>query len=554
MRIAYHRAKESRKWKSGLIRWTLAPAHLLVLYSLSAAEPPPPTSIPPRAPSSGLSGTTTQLPGKPRFGEAVEEDALRFYRTRNNRPAWTEPASVHALTDLVFRLDQWGLPPHRYTPELVLVWGQKALLGDFEADVELTRTALVMARHLGTGVLEPSMLSEYAWEQEQLWIDPVRALERGLIQGQPAEAITSLAPDSPRHTMLLAQMTRYRGIVEAGGWPKVPPGKTIKKKNRPDSLRVALLESRLAAEGYLADRQIGVLDTTLMAGVSEYQRRQGLDVDGLAGKSTIEALNVPAQSRLDQIKANLERVRWAHYDRPAKRVEVNIPDCRLAMFENHEPIGSMRTAVGKPDWPTPSFNDQIRYIVLNPYWHVPKTVAVKTVLRKINSDSSYFASQEFEVLHGDSVVTPDVVDWTSVTEDNFAYRLRQKPGPRNALGRMKFMFPNRFAIYLHDTPSISTFRKANRAVSHGCIRVHRPHVLAEFLFSPDSAKSGQLPKLLKAQEQKYINLPTAVPVFLDYNTVFADSAGTLHFRKDIYGVDQEMARLLNNQELVEGTR
>ncbi|HZC01403.1 MAG TPA: L,D-transpeptidase family protein, partial [Gammaproteobacteria bacterium] len=271
-------------------------------------------------------------------------------------------------------------------------------------------------------------------------------------------------------------------------------------------------------------------------------QRHGLAADGVVGASTLAALNVPVGARIRQIELNMERWRWLPQDLGERYILVNIANFALDVVENGQSVLTMRVVAGKPTRRTPFFSAQMTYVVLSPHWYVPPTIAIQDKLPLIRRDPKYMARQNLKIFSdgpgGATRVDPRAIDWSSVSARNFPYRLRQDPGPRNALGRVKFMFPNSYHVYLHDTPSRELFARAERAFSSGCIRLEKPIELAEYLLRDDPRWSRQsiLSSIDRGREQ-VVHLPAPIPVHLFYWTTWMSDEGVVHFRKDIYERD-----------------
>ena len=294
-----------------------------------------------------------------------------------------------------------------------------------------------------------------------------------------------------------------------------------------------------------------LFDEALEKAVKRFQQRHGLTADGAAGAATRAELNVSADRRVDQLELNLERWRWLPQDLGRRHILVNIPAFELEVLEEDAAVLAMRVVVGVPDsgQHTPVFSDTMRYLVLNPYWQVPDDIARKDLLAHVQRDSTYLTQQKIRVFKGwgpeAKEVDPATVEWSAITADNFPYRLRQDPGPINSLGRIKFMFPNKFNVYLHDTPSRPLFGRTRRDFSHGCIRIQKPIELALYLLRKDSRWNREA--LLGALDEvvdRTVPLPEPIPIHLLYWTAWADENGTIEFRRDIYGRDAPLLEAL----------
>jgi murein L,D-transpeptidase YcbB/YkuD len=271
-----------------------------------------------------------------------------------------------------------------------------------------------------------------------------------------------------------------------------------------------------------------------------------LDADGIVGPATLRALNVPVEQRIDQLRLNLERTRWVFEDIEEDFVLVNIAGFRAYVVHDREIVWETKVQVGRPYHQSPVFRDEIKYVVFNPTWTVPYSIATREMLPRIKSDPQYFQTREFDIKNRDGqLVDPETIDWAEVSPRSFGYTFVQRPGPNNALGRVKFIFPNEHAVYLHDTPSKPLFDVAERAFSHGCIRVENPFDLAEILLGSDDWGREQIDATIESRETKTVFLAEPLPVLILYWTAEVDPDGLVHFYNDVYDRDQRIATALD---------
>lgn len=357
--------------------------------------------------------------------------------------------------------------------------------------------------------------------------------------------------DSPRRThlpqpsdiRLKSALSRYQNIAEKGGWPAVPAGPLMKKNGR--GRRVEILRSRLISAdefGYSMAKDFELFDVALEQAVRDFQKTHGLKADGIVGPHTLAALNVPVEERLRQIRVNVERWRQFSRDFGQRYILINTANFELKIVENEQTVASMRAVVGRPNRPTPVFSAEMTHMVLNPYWYIPSRIAREDILPKIRRDPEYLLQQNIRVFRvlDDRMLEVDreMIDWSMVTAGAFTYRLRQDPGPLNALGRVKFIFPNNFSVYIHDTPARELFRKTKRNFSSGCIRIEQPVDLAEYLLRSDSKLTREVIRaVLDSGGRQVVRLPKPIPVHIVYYTAWVDEKGTVQFRDDIYGRD-----------------
>ena len=475
-----------------------------------------------------------------------------FYAARDFKLHWSDARrpseKAGAARELLRRADIEGLEPEDYR-----IAGAPAERFENRAAAARFEIALsdALLRYLGdlrTGRVAPARLDPDLFVAHPAF-DLAEALER-LVAGDDIRSVAArYAPANPVYRNLRDSLAAYRRIAGRGGWSAVSSGPKLEAGTA--GPRVAALRTRLAATEDLpgSDTTGETFDHSLTQAVSTFQTRHGLDADGIVGPATLAALNVPVENRISQIKWNMERWRWMPDDLGTRHVLVNI-----AAFELHGVVNGtirkrMRVVVGREYRRTPVFSDAIRYMEVNPYWHVPPTIAVKDLLPKIRADLGYLASEGFAVLDGWGAdarrLDPQRIDWNALDKGGFPYKLRQDPGTKNALGRIKFMFPNKHDVYLHDSPARELFGREVRTFSSGCIRVEDARALAEFLLSTQTEPTTDaLNAALAGTETRIVRLAEPVPVHLAYFTAWTGEDGTVHFRKDIYGRDRDLAAAL----------
>jgi murein L,D-transpeptidase YcbB/YkuD len=296
-----------------------------------------------------------------------------------------------------------------------------------------------------------------------------------------------------------------------------------------------------------------VYDAALVVAVEAFQRAQGLTADGAIGRRTRAALNGRAALSAAQVAANLERIRWVEIDEGARRIEVNLPEFMVTLRDGDAIEFRDRVVIGRLEEQTPEFSEAMEYLVLNPTWHVPSSIAVQDILPNLQRDPGYLASRSMYLVRRDGgpiPADPALHDFTQYSAANFPYRIRQTPNDDNALGLVKFMFPNDWSIYLHDTPRKDLFDKPSRAYSWGCVRVRNPLALAERLFAPQEADpAGFVSRVLASGRERYVNLERTVPVHILYRTVTVDGSGALKTFPDVYGRDAALIEALRRAGL-----
>lgn len=355
-------------------------------------------------------------------------------------------------------------------------------------------------------------------------------------------AVASPAPPAYGELCVLPALekalSRYRHIDAQGGWPQVPAGPTLRAGDSTE--RVSFLRKRLVASGDLPE-PTGLsehFDEMLTTAVQRFQARHGLTADGLVGRKTLAELNVSITERIHQLAYSLELCQPLPQLLERRHILVNIADFSLKLFEDDKLLLSMPVIVGKTYRQTPVFNGRISSLVLNPSWEVPHSIATQDILPKILKDPDYLSQLHIRVLRDwktNAEIDPDTIDWKTLTPKRFSYRLRQDPGPVNALGRVKFLFPNPYDVYLHDTPARDLFYKDERTFSSGCIRLANPLELAVYLLKGTPLDTmDALTAAISNQKTKSIILPSPIAVHIVYMTAWVDHEGIVQFRPDIY--------------------
>jgi murein L,D-transpeptidase YcbB/YkuD len=418
-----------------------------------------------------------------------------------------------------------------------------------DLDLLLTRSFFKHAAHLSTGLLDPARLPA-DWHVHPRRIDLVRELERALASHDIEGGLAALAPRQDGYVLLRGLLRHYREIAAAGSWPEVPAGAALRVGSAGG--RVRLLRARLAVAGDLDSSQVSsaAFDARLAAAVKRFQVRHGLDTTGVVGPRDIAELNVPVRARVRQIEVNLERWRWLPDTLGERHLLVNIPSFTLEAREQGRTVLGMRVVVGRELSRTPMFSDSITYLVFNPVWEVPPDIAAGEVLPSIQRDPQYLAKNHLRVFRGRGRDAREVdaasVNWQKVTPVSFRFSVKQDPGPQNAVGHVKFMCPNQYAVYLHDTPAGHLFGETERDLSHGCVRVERPLELAQYLLRGkkgwDSLRVALAFDTLKNQA---VILPHPVPVHILYWTAWVDARGRAQFRRDVYGLDSVLTAALS---------
>lgn len=500
-----------------------------------------------------------------------------FYSQRGYQPAWFSAnrplPAAQEFTALVANARTEGLRPadyhHQQLQELLAAVANPPSSDPppwAKLDVLLTDAWLTYGSHLLKGRLPPD-------EAQRGWAIPTRSqalaqlLQIASVRNDPIQTLKQLAPKHGDYQRLKAALARYRALEAQGGWPLVSPGSTLRQGDQHP--RVEELRARLQVTGELAlitaaptqaaasvdpasslspDR---LFDQTVFEAVRRFQQRHGLTEDGIVGPRTLTALNVPISARIRQLELNLERWRWAPEEFGERYILVNIPDFKMSVVESGRSVMDAKVIVGRPKRPTPVLAGEISYLVLNPNWYVPHSIAVKDKLPELRRNPYAFSRSGMHIYNAQGQrIDPGTVDWQRVTAANFNYRLRQDPGPQNALGRVKFIFANPYHVYLHDTPSQRLFNRTQRDFSSGCIRVANPIELTQYLLQDEPRwTQTEILATLKRQHQRKVSLSQKIPVYLLYWTAWVDADNTLHFREDIYRRDTTLAEALDHSSL-----
>ena len=492
------------------------------------------------------------------------------YRKRNYLPFWIDTSlrleKAEALADAIGRAGQDGLAPLDYHLEAIVdlvadVCEQSSAASPpsvspelwADLDLILTDAFLLYGSHLAAGRVNPETFHT-DWKINPGAVDLLATLYRAASSGDIDAALERLRPVHGGYTTLRDALVRLRGMAAANGWPVLDARKILRPGDRGSA--VGNLRRRLVLGGDLyptgPDDDPLFFDAMLASAVRRFQQRNGLKADGMVGTDTYDMLNVSVEQRIRQVVLNLERWRWLPHDLGARYIIVNTADFNLKAVENGQVHLQMRVVVGRPARRSPVFSAGMTYLVVNPYWNVPRTIAVEDILPELQKDVAYLAHRGIHVLQNWEEDAPEVdpatVDWQAYHADRFPFRLLQDPGPYNALGRIKFMFPNQFAVYLHDTPNHSLFNRVQRDFSSGCIRVESPAVLANFVLEGDGRWTPDaLTEIIEKGENRTIWLKHPVPVHLLYMTAWADERGVIQFRRDIYDRDRDLERALNQR-------
>jgi len=422
-----------------------------------------------------------------------------------------------------------------------------------DLDILLTETFLLYSSHLLFGLVNPETI-HIKGESYNPDIDLAGVLNHALKDQAIRKTLQNLSPHHQEYLNLQSALKTYRELAVKNEPLRIPDGRKLQCGVSHE--RVRRLRNRLIFLGDLKATKTPnptYFDDDLETAVKRFQFRHGLSVDGIAGHRTVAALNIPVRTKLRQIELNMERWRWLPRDLGSKHILVNIANFKLSVVERSRPIMDMRVVVGKSYRKTPVFSGTMQYLVINPVWNVPTKLAVRDLAPRVCSDPGFLAAKHIKVYKNwqqDSPeIDPALISWCTTTlKSYFPYKLQQTSGPFNLLGKIKFIFPNKYAVYLHDTPDKSLFDETLRDFSSGCIRVEKPDLLAEFLLKSDPIWTKEaILDLLKSSARKNIFLNEHIPVHIVYFTAWADNNGGVHFRNDVYKQDRILAKALKAQ-------
>jgi L,D-transpeptidase YcbB len=499
-------------------------------------------------------------------GDEAWQHTKRLYNRFQQSPLWFEKGGldkdrVEALTNALLnatsdglRIDDYPLTDLARTVTTVRETRQPTAEQLADADVLLTAAYVSLGEDLLVGQVDPKTVGQ-SWHIDTRDENVDSALVRAIMKQPFDKAINAMRPNDEEYAALQKELVRFRDLVEKGGWKPVPAGKALKRGQSDSPERIAALRARLAAEGIsvpaatpsgtstppqngattsrsTSASNVAVFDDGLASAIAQFQARHGINVDSSLGKETLDALNVPAEYRLGQIPANLERHRWLPRALGTRYIYVNVPAFQLQAFDKGEPVLTMKVIVGQEyeDKATPVFSDSMETVVFRPYWNVTPDIQEKEIEPKLASNPGYLAENDMEY-------------WN----DGGARRIRQRPGPKNSLGYVKFLFPNDFNIYLHDTPNHELFDKDVRAFSHGCIRVEKPVELAQWALGWDASRVEQA--MREGGDNRSVKLPHKIPVYIAYGTAYLRD-GQLYFGNDLYHRDDELVKALAQGALI----
>jgi murein L,D-transpeptidase YcbB/YkuD len=477
----------------------------------------------------------------------------QVYAARDYAFAWVNPGQVSDFKALAEHSRDFGLRPADFhIPELDKLFpggDPSALKGQERVDAEilLSDGLLRLLHHSRYGKVDPRAIDKN-WNHDDGPKGEALAADLGRALAAPnlKATVNALRQEPSFYTQLKEGLVRYRAYAAAGGWPTIPAGPKLEPGMH--DARVPIVRERLRITGDYRGPVSGsgnFYGPELEKAVRHFQERHSLEVDGRMGKATFAAMNVSAEERVAQIRVNLERMRWVNDKLPKDYLLVDIAAQRVELHREGQDVWRSKAIVGRPERPTPIFRDRIEYLEFNPTWTVPPTILKEDVVPKARQNPNAVRKKGLEIIdRRGNKVEPEAVDW-NVSPNNLPYTFRQPPGPKNALGQVKFMFPNQHSVYLHDTSDRQLFQRANRTLSSGCVRVDKPIELAELLLNDPKWNKEKFASVFESKRPSSVRLKQPLPVILSYWTAEADDKGQVHFRADFYGQDQPVLAALD---------
>lgn len=478
----------------------------------------------------------------------------RFYALRNFRPAWNSPKNFRALSTAIAGIASHGLLMRDFHPEALGLASPKSndrRLTGAEREIVLTDALIRLLYQLYYGKVDPKRFdSNWNFERKAPAGNTAQRISAALEADNLDAIIAEATPDGPNYERLRAGLRTYRVYVDKGAWPIVPAEGVIKPGDQNPA--VAAIRQRLQITGEYTVTSAGpadLYDNALFEAVGRFQAKHGLDVDGILGPATIGAMNVSAKARVQQIRVNLERARWISRALKGEQdlVIVNVAGFYLLTLLDGKVAWWTEVITGRPYHKTPMFTDRIRYVEFNPTWTIPSGILRNEILPKVRANPGYLAAKGYNLigLNG-AQVDPATVNWANTS----SYRVVQPPGPKNALGRVKFMFPNKHNVYLHDTPSRQLFSKTGRTFSHGCVRVKDPMKFAEVLLgNRNSMSRTEIDRIVASRRLTRVSLKKPVSVAILYWTADPVWEGGIRFYKDVYNRDTRILKALDGSFL-----
>jgi L,D-transpeptidase YcbB len=458
----------------------------------------------------------------------------------------------YVLFDYIRQVTRHGLNPNDYHLLLLEKYIDKTVLfmamdteDMMKLDILLTDAFLLLGMQLYYGKVSEKEGEPWSIQRKEPELQLNRILEQALIAGDVANGLNMLAPSYHSYWMMKEDLAFFLGL-ENEPWPVIQTDAAI-HPGQSNHLLPKIRERLMKLRYPLSDSISVTYDEELEKQLKIFQKDWGLNADGIIGKGTLFALNTSPLALISRLKVNMERFRWLPLHEPRKYLMVNIASFDLVLIEGADTLVSMRAIVGRDYRETPVFEALMTYIVFGPGWTVPPTILRNDVIPELFKGPEYLEKNNMKLLrHNGSEIAYSEIDWSKISGNNFPYMVRQNPGPENALGKVKFMFPNNYDVYIHDTPARGNFDRDDRAMSSGCIRVEKPYELAELLLA-DSPEwpPEKIHVAMQQHKEQTASLKTPVKVLLLYLTAWTDGNGRVQFRNDIYMRDEVILNALN---------
>ncbi|QMU61028.1 MAG: L,D-transpeptidase family protein [Gammaproteobacteria bacterium] len=480
-------------------------------------------------------------------------EVTKLYESRKYNLLWSNGNQynhhAHALYNAIQNARKLGLNPADYDLDVIKYFlettiDDSSILG--KLDVTFTHAYLKLASDINNKAVSYTLTDEYSLFTNNSFLTNIQANETSNTQNIVETPLLNQDP----YSRLLNALEKYRNLSNEFE-PIILQKKSLTIGDA--SSEIIKTRSRLYELGdhKSADLTNDVFDETLALAISDFQYRHGLEADGILGKRTVREINKSIEQRTLQLEVNLDRAKQISELGSNRYILVNVPEYKLHVIENGKAIYQTRVVVGKKKHKTPVLTSEISEFVLNPYWNVPTSITKNEIIPKLQEDPEYLSKNNMKVIskfnNQNIFVDPDIIDWTTMDPEIDSLRIRQDPGKKNALGRVKFVFPNNYRVYLHDTPSRTLFTRNLRAFSHGCVRVENPFELAKVLISNSENWSNEkLDYFAKRKKTKIIRLDKPIPIHITYMTAWADEQGIINFRPDIYKHDSQIANNLYN--------
>lgn len=486
---------------------------------------------------------------------------INLYEKNDYKLLWNEnlepSRDLTSMIGYIKNVENLGLQPNDYNydhlEELINKAYVEGVLKDvlplIRLDLCASSSALLLSSHLNAGRISPDKI-DTAWFVNPPKLDYAKYIDNALQEGSITKAFEELQPNIDHYWKLAQKLKKYNEIKANGGFPSIP---SLNKLSSGDTSRFILpVKKLLASTGDLSDYSENNTETSQFEdALRQYQLRMDLPVTGKLNEATLTAMQKPIEQRIQTLALNMERLRWFEKFED-KYILINVPQFRMQVRKNDKEVIGMKVVVGKEYDSTPMFSDVLEYIVFNPHWTVPYSIASEEMLPKIKANPGYLLNNNYKLLDGwgrnANEVDPYQVNWSNIDEDNFPYVIVQQSGEFNALGAVKFMFPNDYSIYMHDTPADYLFERENRDFSHGCVRLENPFELAEYLLRNKEGWTQQKQQDIMAKtEPVNVYLPEPLPVHIVYLTSWVDEYGNLNFREDLYGHDRVQLKALEEK-------